>query len=260
MPYVKAARRTTRGSIRAKAAPYTTRSKTQKSQAMVPMYRGPTKFAVSRVAYDRRVIENPTVGIGSAARTRLRTYFHYAMTPSATGFWTGYLKPFSCDDPCGSLGVLEPNLYDQWKAMFGRYTVISAKVKIGISQQGTQSSGYINSTSDFCGWPSIDNTAKTNIQDASSQPYAKQVLQSGSGDPKYLYFYLDNKKALGRWGPLDPEVQGAAVTADPTEQVYLNLAMQSSYTSAAPNSNTLMIEIVQDVWFDQRRSINDVVE
>lgn len=259
MPYVKAPRKYMRGAARRKASPYGMRPKTQ-STKMVSVYRGPSKFASSRVPYDRAVIENPAVGLGSAARTRLRTYFHYQLVPGATGFWTGYLKPFSCDDPCGSLGTLEPNLYDTWKALYNRYTVISAKVKIGIGSQGVTGATYINTTSDFCGWPSIDNSAKTNIQDASSQPYAKQVLQAAAGDPKYLTFYLDNKKQLGRWGPLDPESQGALVSADPTEQIYLNLAMQSSYTAAAPNNCTLMIEIIQDVWFDQRKSINDVVE
>lgn len=260
MPYVKAARRTTRGAIRRKVAPYTTSAKASQSKALVPMYRGPTKFAVSRVPFDRRVIENPTVGLGSAARTRLRTYFHYNATVSAAGQWTGYLKPFSCDDPCGSLGTLEPNLYDQWKAMYGRYTVISAKVRVGVAPTGVSGATYINASYDFVGWPSIDNTAKTSVQDASSQPYAKETVMTVGGDCKWLTFYLDNKKQLGRWGPLDPEVQGATTSADPTEQIYLNLFSQSSYVSAAPNPITLFVEIVQDVWFDQRKSVNDVVE
>lgn len=240
-------------------APYSTSSKAS-SKAMVPMYRGPRKFDVSTVPFDRRVIENPSVGLGSAVRTRLRTYFHYGATLSATGFWTGYLKPFSCDDPCGSLGTIEPNLYDQWKAIFNRYTVISAKVKIGFAPAGVSSNLFINDTTDFVAWPSIDNTAKTNVQDGASQPYAKQLLVSGNGDPKYMTFYLDSKKQLGRWGPLDAEVQGALVTADPTEQVYLNILAQSSFTSSAPNPQTMFVEITQDVWFDQRKSINDVVE
>jgi len=240
-------------------APYSTSTKAS-SKAMVPMYRGPRKFDVSTVPFDRHVIENPSVGLGSAARTRLRTYFHYSATQSATGFWTGYLKPFSCDDPCGTLGTLEPNLYDTWKSIYNRYTVISAKVKIGIAPAGVVTNLQINATTDFVGWPSIDNTAKTTVQDGASQPYAKQILSAAGGDPKYLTFYLDHKKQLGRWGPLDPEVQGALVTADPTEQIYLNLISQSSYTQAAPNAITLFVEITQDVWFDQRKSINDIVE
>lgn len=220
-------------------------------------------LASSRVSYDRRIVEAPSVGLGQAAHTRLRTFFHYSIVLSAGGQWAGFLKPGSCFDPCGDLAALQPNLFDNWKAMYGRYLVVGASVKVTIAPQSAANPTVaLTSGGTLVSYPSINSTAKTTIQDAASQPYAKTVMISPEGEPKTLYFRMDHKKVLGRRGPLDSEINGGLVTADPVanEFMVLPLFYQSAYTAATSANKHLEIEIVQDVWFDRRINVNDIIE
>jgi len=253
LSYMPAVRKASKRSSR-RSAPY---SKTRSSTRGKPV----RKLASSRVTYDRQVVESPSVGLGQGAHTRLRTFFHSPWTLGATGLFTGFLKPFSCFDPCGDLASLQPNLYDTWKTVYGRYLVISATVKISLASTGAASATLSNSGT-LVAYPSIDPTAKTTVQDAASQPYSKTILYQPGNDKNVMYFKIDARKVLGKYGPLESLANGAAVTADPPsgQHVVLPLYFESLYRAATSPGVTAQIEIVQDVWFDKRINVNDIIE
>lgn len=218
----------------------------------------PRTFGQRRVTYDRRVIESPSVGLGQGARTRIRTFQHVQVVLGATGKFAGYLKPGSAFDPFGDIGIVQPNLFDTWKSVYSRYLVISARIKISIgSQVGTGNSGTL------VAYPSLNSTAKTTLQDAASQPYAKTTLYHGAGsDPKPIYFNLDHLNVLGKWGPLESLANGAATNSDPITGQFMVLPIfyQSALASSTSGNLTMEIEMTQDVWFDQRKNVDDIIE
>lgn len=253
MPAVRTPYRTSRTSRR--RTPY---SKTR--------YSGPRKsvraLASTRVPYDREVIESPHVGLGQGVRTRIRTFGHVQMVVGATGIFTGFLKPGSCYDPFGDIGTPQPNLFDVWKGVFGRYLVLGATVKMTIVSQSSIAAAVANGGT-LVAYPSITSTAKTVLQDAASQPYAKTVLYGGAGaDPKTLYFKLNHLKVLGKYGPLESLANGGLVGADPTTGQFMVLPIfyQSTVGTATSGNLTMEVEITQDVWFDKRLNVNDVIE
>lgn len=220
-----------------------------------------SKLASSRVNYDRQVVESPSVGLGQGARTRLRTFYHYNAVLSATGSASFYLKPGSCFDPCGDTANYQPNLYDTWKTVFGRYLVIGATVKVIAASAGAAVGSATSNPATICCYPSISATAKTTVQDAASQPYAKTIYFQAGSDRNVIYQKLDHKKVLGRASALDSSENGAIVTADPptNEFMLLPFFVQSTYTAGTGPAITFQIEIVQDVWFDRRLNVDDVI-
>jgi len=223
--------------------------------------RVPRMFARNDVRYDRQVVESPTVGLGQGARTRIRTFGHVQVTFGATGIFAGFLKPGSCFDPFGDIAALQPNLFDIWKGVYGRYLVLSATVKVTVVSRLVGATATDALT--IVGYPTLNSTAKTTLQDAASQPYARTTMYGGAGtEPKSLYFKLNHHKVLGKFGPLESLANGALTTADPTSGQFMVLPIfiQSTKNDAAPGQAVLEVEIVQDVWFDRRVNVNDVIE
>lgn len=67
--------------------------------------------------------------------TKLKTSFFANLTlgnvtPPGTGKFTGYLNLGSCFDPCGSFTDIQPAGFDQLAALWGRYLVTGATVRI----------------------------------------------------------------------------------------------------------------------------------
>lgn len=222
-------------------------------------------LASGRLSYDNAVVEAPSVGLGQSSRTRLRTYFHAPITLSATGQWKAFLKPGSVYDPTGDViaSVLQPNLFDQWKQVYDRYVVLGATVKISLSSQGfLNGAGYVEGTTQvLSGFPSVNAATKTGIADYESQPYAKKVVFCSGGNPVKVMWKLDHKKVLGRFGQIDAAENGSLVTSDPAAGSFmvLPLMIQSSYTNTGGPPAFLEVEIVQDVWFDKRKNLEDVI-
>lgn len=245
--------------------PYRSRSvppkKTYNKKRVYTKYKPrPKKLASSRTTYDQTVIEHPSVGIGFGARTRLRTFQHVPIVKSAIGEWLGTLYPGSCFDPMGSTGTRQPNLYDQWKLLFDRYMVLGATVKLVVSTQGVVAANVINDSNEIAAYPQsfLTGVSPVGIENVASQPYAKSVLYQTGAEPATLFFKLDSKKILGRRGPLSPEINGAEIGSNPTDFVQLSICIQSSLATAVTNNCVLSVEIVQDVWFDQRNVKSDV--
>jgi len=202
------------------------------------------------------------VGIGASTTTVLRTSFFYnATATAATGVWTGYLKPGSAFDPCGDLAAIQPQMFDQFAAMYNRYKVNSATIRIKIT--GAQSGGgYVWACA---GYPAIDPTALATYQASASQQFAKTtsggfqtvgVGNAGAGaEGKYLSFKLNHNQVIG--AKSDTWDIGALVTADPTALQYMVLPLFLQGNAAGAHKWVLEIDIFQNVTFSQKKNTVD---
>jgi len=211
-------------------------------------------------------IATPSVGLGLSATTVLRTSFFYNATAAAgTGVWTGYLKPGSAFDPCGDLAAIQPQTYDQWSALYNRYKVNHATVRIKIlGAYGANTSTYCWTG---CAYPSVDPTALATYQSAASQQYAKttsggfqaiqQLAPVGVGaEGKYLSFKnLKNDAVVGATSSTWDT--GALVTADPTALQYMVLPIFLQANANAASTWVLEIDIWQNVTFSQKKNVID---
>ena len=199
------------------------------------------------------------VGIGSSTTTVLRTSFFANLTAAATGIYTGYLTPGSAFRPTGNIAGLQPQMYDQFAAMYNRYKVNQATVRIKI----TGGNGGAAMAWCACGYPAVDSTALATYQAAASQQYAKttsggfqQVSGTGVGaDGKYLSWKLNHNAVVG--AKSDTWDIGGLVTADPTALQYMVLPLFLQSNSAAAATWVLEIDIWQNVTFSQKKNVVD---
>jgi len=213
------------------------------------------------------VFTNNNVGIGASTTTVLRTSFFYNATAAAgTGVWTGYLKPGSAFDPCGDLAAIQPQMFDQFAAMYSRYKVNSANVRIKIT--GQAGSANFQSVWVAAGYPAVDSTALATYQAAASQQFAKttsggfviavgagNALIGAGGEGKYLSFKLNHDQVVG--SKSDTFDIGALVTADPTALQYMVLPMFLQANGAGACTWVLEIDIFQNVTFCQKKNVVD---
>lgn len=198
------------------------------------------------------------VGIGLSTNTILRTSFFTNVTAAAgTGVFTGFLKPGSCFDPCGDLAAIQPQMFDQFAAMFSRYKVNSCVVRMKI----TGNLGV--NVWVAAAYPAVDSTALTTYQAAASQQYAKTTSapfmnNAGvgiGGDGKYLSFKLDHDKIVG--AKSDTWDIGAPVTADPTAGQYMVLPIFLQGSAVGAHTWVLEIDMWQNVTFSQKKNTVD---
>lgn len=195
-------------------------------------------------------------GFGRQLETKLRTVFYHNTTSDSAGIYAGYYDVGSAHSPGGDQVAIQPVLYDQLSAMYARYVVKSASVKITLAHSGwdpTATSYFINLTA----YPSTVTTAKTTFQAAASQPWAQSVVVAAHGEPKTMSWFLDNAAVIGRTGPVTAEDNGALVTAAPTTGQAMVLCFFLQHAIAATMSATFQVEIIQDVIFDQRIQVVD---
>lgn len=202
------------------------------------------------------------VGVGLSTKTILRSSFFYnATAASGTGVWTGFLKPGSAFDPCGDLAAIQPQMFDQFAAMYNRYKVDSCVVRMKI----TGNSGLNGSVWVAAAYPAVDPTALTTYQAAASQQYAKttsgvwntfQTATAFAGaEGKYLSFKLDHNKIVG--SKSDTWDIGALVTADPTSLQYMVLPIFLQGNATGAHTWTLEIDMWQHVTFSQKKNTVD---
>lgn len=204
------------------------------------------------------------VGIGVSTTTILRTsYFYNATGGAGNGIWTGYLKPGSCFDPCGDTAAIQPQMFDQFAAMYNRYKVNSFSVRIKI----TGNNSLTNSAWVACGYPAVDPTPLATYQASASQQYAKTTsggFQHGSPggtavgigtEGKYLSWKLNHNSVVGARS--DTWDIGALVTADPTNLQYAVLPLFIQANAAAASTWVLEIDIWQNVTFSQKKNTVD---
>jgi len=203
-------------------------------------------------------LNSRSVGIGASTTTVLRTSFFYNATAAATGVWTGYLKPGSAFDPTGDLAAIQPQMFDQFSAMYNRYKVNSATVRIKINGTGNVPGPSVWVAAAY---PAVDPTPLATYQAAACQQYAKTNSGSfasagaGGAEGKYLSFKLNHNQVVG--SKSDTWDIGALVTADPTALQYMVLPIFIQGNTANVGYYVLEIDIFQNVTFSQKKNTVD---
>lgn len=199
-----------------------------------------------------------------STQTILRTSFFYNATAAAgTGVFTGFLKPGSCFDPTGDLAAIQPQMFDQFAAMYSRYKVNSCVVRIKITGANGATGGYVWVASAY---PAVDSTALSTYQAASSQQYAKttsggfQTTTVGSAlgvgaEGKYLSFKLNHNAVVG--AKSDTWDIGAPVTSDPTAGQYMVLPIFIQGNANTACTWVLEVDMWQNVTFSQKKNTVD---
>jgi len=207
----------------------------------------------------------PSVGLGTSATTVLRTSFFTNVTASAAGVFTGYLKPGSAFDPCGDMADIQPQMFDQFAAMYQRYKVNDFVLRINI--HGTNANGNGGCNYVAASYPAVDPTALGTYQAAASQQYAKtvsggfQIGYSGANvaglgnPPQKMYFKFKHSQVVGT--KPDAYDNGALVTSDPTALQYAVQPIFIQANTASPATFMLEIDIFQNVTFSQKKNTVD---
>lgn len=209
-------------------------------------------------------IARPSVGLGLSATTVLRTSFFANVTANAgTGVYTGFLKTGSAFDPAGDIAALQPQMYDQWAALYNRYKVNSCVVRMRI----TGSYGSLANVWVCAAYPCVDTTPVSTYQAAASQQYAKTTsggyqVKAAAGaelgigtEGRVMSFKLDNDAVVGI--KADAFDNGALVTADPPTLQYSNLALFIQANANTNASLVLEIDMWQNVTFSQKKNTAD---
>lgn len=212
-----------------------------------------------RVSYApaTRAVASLGVGLGQSAKTVLKTEFYANVTTAASGVWTGYLKPGSAFDPTGDVAAIQPALFDQWAAIYGRYVVEKAFVKIEFARQLSVSSDNLPYLA--AAYPSTSSTALATYQGAASQPFSKSCMftPSDTTSTNVFVFKLDHAKVLGRKGQVTAEDNGALTSSDPTTGEFMVLPIFIQSASASTTTVTIRVVMYQTVHFDRRINVVD---
>jgi len=229
----------------------TKRQRTSRSKSVRPS-RG---LALRTIA-----VANPSVGLGASCVTVLRTSFFANCNSPATGVFTGFLKPGSCFDPCGDQAVIQPSLFDQFAAVYQRYKVNKAQVRLTVTgiQVNAGGGAWV-----MAAYPAVDSTALATYQAAGSQYGAKTISGSfqmsaavGVGaEPKHVRFDLNHDAVVG--SKSDAYDSGALVTADPTSNQYMVMPFLLQGSIAANCIWVIEVDIFQTVTFSQRKNVVD---
>lgn len=194
------------------------------------------------------------VGLAASLKTQLKTTFFYNATTAATGIWTGTLKTGSCFDPCGTLADIQPAEYDQWCTLFGRYVVLGGYVKVTILPIANVSTTANNFVA--CMYPDISATAKSDYQAAASQDWSVKGIGGQGQPPVVLYQRFSHAALLGKKGPVSSEDNGALYNADPSANQFINHQLYLQVDQAVTGQFLVHVEIVQDVYFDRRITVD----
>lgn len=221
------------------------------------MYRSRTSYPGRTVA-----IAAPHVGLGPSAVTVLRTSFFANATAAANGVWTGYLKTGSAFDPCGDLSGIQPQMYDQWAAMYNRYKVNSWTVRVKITGGNGQNAAAYAWVGAM--YPAVDSTALTTYQAAGCQAYSKTTSggfqMSGAvgvgAESRSLTLKAKENTVTGVKGA-GPYDAGALVTADPTALQFSVVPIFLQANAAYAATWVLEIDIFQNVTFSNKKNTVD---
>lgn len=230
--------------------------KSNKSRSVTPFrIMKKRRVAVTKASYGKVLVGSRGVGAGPGVKTQLKTVIwqNYNVGGIATDKFTFSLSTGSAFDPTGGLSAIQPAEFDQWASLYGRYVVLGGSVKVSI--QAPSAVPFVAAM-----YPDIDGTVKTTFQDAASQDWSIVKQGSGTGgNPVILYQKFSHAALLGKKGPVTSEDNGALVTADPTANQFIhhNVFVQSAATWTANTVVPIMIEIIQDVYFDRKKTVVD---
>lgn len=156
------------------------------------------------------------------------TSFGYAWSGATSG--QKYLYCNSIYQPNGNFGGTEqPVGFDQWSAFFARYVVYSGVVEVIFNSQDYEgadaSKPYIDNSVKICLWLSAQTTSLASIADASSQPGA-QLIHVPNNVGRKVRVPFNCARVAGH--NIDPDTDGALVTANPSELIYLHVWVTST--------------------------------
>ena len=136
-----------------------------------------------------------------------------------------------------------------------------ATVKITFTGNTLSQNGVSTSTCVAAAYPTTVTALPSTFEGFASQPYAKSVTYTNE-ESKTMYFKLNTQKVIGSRLPPTAEDCGALVGADPAvgQNMILAIVCQGHIAASDPGFKTVLrIEIVQDVIFDQRIQVVDVL-
>jgi len=205
-----------------------------------------------------KAISKPFVGLGQSARTVLKTVALLPCSAAANGIYNNNLHPGDCYNPIPAAAGLQPTLFDQWAATYGRYVVENAWVKIEVATKGFFSGGT-NSATCFAIYPATKSTTLAGFNQYASQDFAQSVLigPTDTTSTNTITLKLDHAKVLGRKGPVTAEDNGALVTSSPASGQFMVCPFILYNTGVAVYDWVLRITMYQTVYFDQRKSVVD---
>lgn len=212
--------------------------------------------AITKRSYARSLVSAKGVGLAASLKTQLKTTFFYTATAAASGIWTGTLKTGSCFDPCGTLANIQPAEYDQWSTMFGRYVVLGGFVKVTVLPKSVAVPSTTLNSFVACMYPDIDATAKADYQAAASQDWSVKGIGGAGQPPVVLYQRFSHAALLGKKGPVTSEDNGALYNADPAASQFINHQLFVQNDTAVATDFLIHVEIVQDVYFDRRITVD----
>lgn len=216
-----------------------------------------TSFSVARPVFGRSsLFAGAGVGLGNSVTTVLKTVIWAQASTNAGGIYSQYLMPGSAYQPMGSITSVQPQLFDQYALIYGRYVVTKAVVKI---EPSILTAGTANNSA-ICIYPSISTASLSSFEQVASQPYAvSKILTTyqSSGPGNHLYATLDHKAVLGRREPVNAEENGALVTASPPTSQFMVLPIFWQHQTAGVATGSLMITMYQTVRFDRRKNVID---
>ena len=212
--------------------------------------------AITKRSYARSLASAKGVGLAASLKTQLKTTFFYVANGASTGIWTGTLKTGSCFDPCGTLANIQPAEYDQWCTLFGRYVVTGGYVKVTVLSKSNSPTGVGQNNFVACMYPDIDATAKADYQAAASQDWCVKGIGGNGQPPVVLYQRFSHAALLGKKGPVTSEDNGALYNADPAAGQFINHQLFIQADEAVSPTLLVHVEIVQDVYFDRRITVD----
>jgi len=204
--------------------------------------------------------QSPNIGIGQALSTRMRTCWWSNITTGGTGKWTGNILLNSVFAPTGSVATgIQPIGYDQLLPIYNRYLVTGGYYKITFLRDTSYLAGTATTTRCFVAsaYPSLSSVPVADYQDSASQPYAHTAIMPANGKCTF-YRRFDMRQLWGAKNELESDEYGAAMNISPasSKPMYLNFFVQGN--ESAVQLLTVHIELVQDVYFDQKIPVFDV--
>lgn len=200
-----------------------------------------------------------TVGIPPGIATVLRNAWFMNVDTAITGRAQFALNLGSAFNPGAALYSGQAPGWDQFTAIWQRYLVTGGYMKIEICKATNQFPTANTTFRSFvtASYPSLSGVPVADYQDAASQEYA--ICHSATPNNKVVHYRrFDHGKLIGLKTKIDSDTHGATITANPTPGRYAieNFFIQNN--EAAIAQFQVLVEIVQDVWFDQKIPIIDI--
>ncbi len=201
------------------------------------------RMGVRRARTRRRRL--PLTGFPKSKMVKLRYVESISLNPTAAVPASHYFNASSLFDPNSSGVGHQPLGYDQWAALYGKYTVVGAKIKVTYTPQA--GAGAVQ-TPGMMGVILDDNATFSYLS-------GEEILESKQGRGGVVIFGGNanaNKKTVSRSysarrfhgkPPLNNDDIEALVTANPPDSVYFGVWLSAVAQTSDPPLTVLLVEI-----------------